>query len=72
MIFRGKWKGFKMLNTCILHYLGLYVGKNNYTKIVLAFPDFGSRSKFERLCISGVRNLRLTEYRFISYFLLLL
>ena len=41
MIFGRSGGALKLLNTCILHYIGLYGGKNNYTKFVLAFPDFG-------------------------------
>ena len=37
MIFRGSGRALKFLNRCILHYIK---EKNNYTKIVLASPDF--------------------------------
>ena len=50
MIFFGKnGRALKLLITCILHYAGLHEGKNNYTKSVLAFPDFfANLTKFER------------------------
>ena len=45
----GSGRALKLLNTSILHYVGLHGGKINYTKFVLAFPDFGTNlSKLER------------------------